>query len=195
MNRTTLLIASVLLLTQCGGETDSSVFQGASQLVVQSPQTCKRFLLSFGENDDVFQFGVNEDTPGLNNKRVFAAIFKERPQVQEGRIINPQDALWVWHSGMRSNADAVGGKLRFTDGTATLDDGTPATLESCRFDDSCQALAARFDRATSRTYYFAVWAWNDEREISYFSDQEAAFCFTADESQKDHDCPATCLTD
>lgn len=193
MNSRMTLPLALLLVAGCGGETSSAIFKDAKQVVIASPQQCKRFLLNLGEGDDIFTFGSEEGSLGLNEQRVFAAIFEEYPpQVQDGRIVNPQDAVWVWHSGMRSNANPAAGKVRFTDGTSANADGTPASLEACRMAGNCSSIASKLDRVTGKTYFFAVWAWNDEREISYFSDKVMPFCFTLDEAERGQDCPAAC---
>ncbi|HCF57924.1 MAG TPA: hypothetical protein DFS52_08025 [Myxococcales bacterium] len=193
MNRRTILPLALLLIAGCGGETSSSVFKDAKQVIIASPQQCKRFLLTLGESDDVFTFGSEQGALGLTEQRIFAAVFEEfPPQVQDGKIINSQDAVWVWHSGMRSNANPAAGKVRFTDGTGVNADGTPAALEACRMTGNCSSITSKLDRATGKTYFFAVWAWNEEREISYFSDTVMPFCFTLDEAERGQDCPAAC---
>ena len=191
--RIPFLILGLLLLAGCGGESSSSIFTDAKQVVIASPQPCKKFLLQLGDADDVFQFGGQEGSLGLSEQRVFAAIFDDYPQVQKGQIVNPGDAQWVWHSGLRSTATAAAGKVRFTDGTGTTGtEGAPASLESCKIRNDCSTLVGKVDRNNSKTYYFAVWAWNEEREISYFSDQVTPFCFTLDPDQRGQDCPSTC---
>jgi hypothetical protein len=185
-----ILTAGLTLLFGCGGETSSTVFADAKQVVITSPEPCKSFVLAHGDEDDLFEFGASAGNPGLPEERVYAAIFKEYPQVQEGRIVVPADAVWVWHSGMRSSAVASTGRVRFVDGTGTDADGQPASLQSCRLDENCASVLARLQ--TGRTYYFAVWAWNAEREISYFSDRVAPFCITENAAQRGQACTSSC---
>ena len=174
---TALVAAAAACAAGCGGSSAASkVFGDAKPITVINPQPCKSFLIEDNGEGDTFDFGTSATELGIDQTRVMAAIFNDYPQVQSSRIINPENAIWVWHSGMRSRTSAVSGHLKFSDGIDADKAGNPTGLASCGVLGNCSALVSQLDRVRGKNYYFVMWAWNGDREISYFSDQFVEFC-------------------
>ena len=186
----TAMLAAAAMAAGCGGsDAKSKLFTDASALAIINPQNCQRFYLTDTGGGDAFTFGKSDSELGLDEQRVFAAVFDKYPQVQGGRIVNPEDAKWVWHSGMRADTSALTGKLLFSDGIDPDKTGAPKGLKSCGITNTCSALVGPFDRAPGdKLYFFVMWAWNGDREISYFSDQAVKFCFTNDATKQTEAC-------
>jgi len=185
-------MAAILALAVAGCGSDaakSKLFSDASQLVVGSPKACQRLALDDNGGGDGFIYGKSDTELGLDQERVYAAIFAKYPQVQGGQIVNPEDAVWVWHSGMRADASPVSGKLFFSDGISPDKTGAPKDLKSCGITNTCSALVSEFSRTGDKVYFYLMWAWNSDREISYFSDDAVKFCFTiAGDTAKNDPC-------
>jgi parallel beta-helix repeat protein len=78
------------------------------------------------------------------SKYVFLALFQNRIKVVNGSISNGFDAIWAWHSGLGKEGD-----IRYGDGIViaggVLMPGSPLPV-----------------LAKGKTYYWAVWAWDDK---------------------------------
>mgnify|MGYP001598821230 CR=1 FL=1 len=180
------LVVAVLLMTAaavaagCGGDdAKSRIFEDAKPIEIINPQLCKPVYIDDNGDGDTFDFGVSTTELGIDEERVFAAIFNDYPQVQSSRIINPENAVWIWHSGMRSRTSALSGHLTFADGINTDKAGNPSGLSSCGELGNCSALVSELlERTREANYYFVMWAWDGDREISYFSDRFIEFCVT-----------------
>jgi hypothetical protein len=177
--RTAAIISALgIALLSCGGSGSSKVFDGADAVIISSPLRCTKVWYGSGDVPDAdnFMFGLSDKLAGIPEKRVMAAVFYENPpRVGASRSViqNPQDAVWVWHTGMDSNARPD------TDGTGTDKDGLPVSLRSCEIDKNCQNLrSGRMILGSSKPYFFSIWAWNNDREISYYSDTYVPFCWT-----------------
>jgi hypothetical protein len=198
-------VASAVALASCGlfgDDTQTSTFFAEAETLLISnppPESCKKVQMDMFGQGEAFQFGRTEDgktvsEPGVDEERVFAAIFDRRPDVKEGKIVNfGEGAVWVWHSQMSTDgADPRNGTLHFTDGTS-LDNGVPAADSSCGKLKNCRPIVEKIiaDRCYQKEdgtyqmkhYFFAVWAWNGDREIAYFSDEPREFCFEFTEAQ------------
>lgn len=175
-----VVIMAAAVAAGCGGDdAKSRIFGDAKAITIINPQSCKPLFIDDNGEGDSFDFGVSATELGIDEERVFAAIFDDYPQVQSSRIINPENAIWVWHSGMRSRTSALSGHLKFSDGIDTDKAGNPTGLQSCGVLGNCSALVSKLiDRTHGKNYYFVMWAWNGDREISYFSDQFVEFCVT-----------------
>jgi hypothetical protein len=83
-------------------------------------------------------------------KFVYLAIFSDRIIIKEDKIVNFEDNVWAWHSGLGTGRE---GSIYFSDGVdvvgGKLQTGTPSPLIS------------------GREYVWAVWAWeNDGIKVS-----------------------------
>jgi hypothetical protein len=176
----------------CGDSGSSKVFSGADKIIVTSPGRCTKVWYGSGDSPDAdfFMFGRDLKDPGLTELRVFAAVFYENPprvSLSSDMIQNPQDAVWVWHSGLVTNARAADGRLRFTDGSAATPDGSPASTTSCDIEKTCPRLRAdKIIVNSQKPYFFSMWAWDSDRNISHYADEYIPFCWTdmKDESGK-----------
>lgn len=188
-----LLMAAAAIAAGCGGEdAKSRIFGDAKPITIINPQSCKPILIDENGEGDTFDFGVSTTELGIDEERVFAAIFNDYPQVQSSRIINPENAVWIWHSGMRSRTSALSGHLTFADGINTDKAGNPSGLSSCGVLGNCSALVSELlERTREANYYFVMWAWNGDREISYFSDQFIEFCVKGKQGDEDT-CKKSC---
>ena len=177
----TAMLAATAMAAGCGGsDATSKVFINAKPITVINPVACKPFFVSDNGDEATIDFGTSPTELGLSEIRVFAAIFDDYPQVdrQTGKVINPENAIWVWHSGMRSRTSATSGHIKFSDGIDTDKVGDPAGLTSCGVLGTCTGFVSKLDRVRGKNYYFLMWAWNSDREISYFSDEALEFCIT-----------------
>jgi hypothetical protein len=83
--------------------------------------------------------------PATGLKHVVAGIFRTHIDVESSQIVNTADLVWIWHSGIGRGRE---GNISFDDGASAIDaDGHPTagpvTLQH-------------------GTYYWAVWALDDE---------------------------------
>ena len=190
-----IIFALALIVSSCGifgSEPETSkTFENATQVVIINPDTkCAEFDV----DNDVFTFGTRTDNktelgiPG--SKRVVAAIFKSKPQEQLGSLINNKDIVWMWTTGMRSNARPIEGKVSLVDGVKTNENGEPIDLTSCkvhrdRGDKDAENYCVKLDY--KQLYWFAVWAYNEDREISYWTDVPMPFFIECPSGKPD--CP------
>ena len=181
MRRYVIAAALAAVAAGCGGgDASSKVFTDAKPITVINPQACKPFFIDDNGDGETFDFGTSATDLGLTDIRVFA----DYPQVdrQSGKVVNPENAIWVWTSGMRSKTSATTGHLRFSDGVQTDKAGNPTGLVACGSQpagSTCSAFVSTLDRVRGKNYYFLMWSWNGDREISYFSDEAIEFCITA----------------
>ncbi len=76
-----------------------------------------------------------------NNRHVVAAVFDSPAVVADGNIDNTDDIVWIWHSGLGLDDE---GNVSFKRGVDGIQSGQPTEpLER------------------GRTYYWAIWAWDD----------------------------------
>ncbi len=178
-----LLLLISLTILSCGifgSEPETSrTFGNATKVVVIVPDVkCSQVDV----NTEPFKFGTQVDGKveiGISgSKRVVAAIFKTKPQEQTGRLINNNDIVWMWTSGMRSDGRALEGRINLVDGVRTNENGEPVDLTSCKVhrdrgdkdaDNYCVSLDYK------QLYWFAVWGYNEDREISYWTDVPMPF--------------------
>jgi len=190
-----IIFASALIVSSCGifgSEPETSkTFGNATKVVIIYPDT-KCFSLDL--DNEAFKFGTQIDSKtevGISgSKRVVAAIFKTKPQEQTGRLINSSDIVWMWTSGMRSDARALEGKVNLVDGVKTNENGEPIDLTSCkvhrdRGDKDAENYCVKLDY--KQLYWFAVWAYNEDREISYWTDVPMPFFIKCPSGKPD--CP------
>jgi hypothetical protein len=76
---------------------------------------------------------------------VVAAIFSKPIAVIAGRITNPTDMVWAWHTGLGTGSE---GTVAFSDGDAPRSDDLASS-------DRPSPLSR------GQTYYWAVWAWDE----------------------------------
>ena len=92
-------------------------------------------------------------------KFVYLAVFTSNIEVRNKQIINREDNVWSWHSGLGTGRE---GNVKFEHGRDMVDgkmleSGPPTPL------------------VPGETYVWAVWAWDDQGiEITY-SSQEIRF--------------------
>jgi hypothetical protein len=78
--------------------------------------------------------------PSTNEKHVVAAIFDRRISVRSNLITNPDNIVWLWHSGLGQGRD---GNVLYRHGTAGQGGSLP-------------------DPLPAGTYYWAVWALDEQ---------------------------------
>ncbi len=191
-----LLLVAIYSCGIFGSEPETSkTFGNATKVVITLPDTKCSF---FDVEKDRFNFGVKVDSKievGISgSKRVVAAIFKTKPQEQAGSLINKEDIVWMWTSGMRSDGRAMEGKLSIVDGVKTNENGEPLDLVSCkvhrdRGDKDAENYCTRLDEngGYKQLYWIAIWGYNEDREISYWTDEPMPF-FVKCPADK-NDCP------
>lgn len=81
-----------------------------------------------------------------NCRLVFVGIFADRIIVKDRRILNPNDIIWAWHSGLGTGRE---GSIYFAD-------GVDVKQGSLQMGVSPTPLQGR------RGYIWAVWAWDDD---------------------------------
>ena len=184
-------------LLSCGGGGSSNVFAGADNIIISKPEPCtKVWFGSDSQDSEIFNFGASKTALGINELRVFAAVFYINPPIIDpikNVIQNKEDTVWVWSSGMYSKASAKNGSLNFSDGNSPNTDPVgepPVSMKSCYFENSCGVLrqSQKIILNSSKPYYIAVWAWNDYRSISYYSDDPVPFCWTSNKSDEGKSC-------
>ncbi len=79
--------------------------------------------------------------PATDEKHVACAIFERRISVRKNQITNADDILWLWHSGLGTGRD---GNVLFEHGVRN------------------EAGAPPLDRLPPGTYYWAVWALDEQ---------------------------------
>lgn len=174
---------TLFILISCGifgsDPESSKTFGNATRVVIINPDTrCMQMDLE----NDAFKFGTLVDSKtevGISNsKRIVAAIFKTKPQEQTGRLINNNDIVWIWTSGMRSDGRALEGKISLVDGVKANENGEPLSLTSCKvYRDRGEKDAENYcvNLDYKQLYWFAVWGYNEDREISYWTDNPMPF--------------------
>jgi len=183
------------LLLSCGSSGNSNVFAGANKIIISKPEPCtKVWVGSDSQESEIFNFGISQTALGINELRVFAAVFYINPPIIdpiESVIQNKEDTIWIWSSGMYSKASAKKGLLNFSDGNSPSTNPVgepPASMQSCYFENSCGALCQKMIIDSSKPYYIAIWAWNDYRSISYYSDDPIPFCWTNNKNDEGDPC-------
>jgi len=131
------LLASLLLIACGGDEADKSaagedfiynnaIFQGVSVMQAAASGTSQQPDFSW---------------PATTQKHVACAVFQKRISVRQNLISNPQDVVWLWHSGLGRGRD---GNVLYEHGVGNAD------------------LAPRPASLSPGTYYWAVWALDEE---------------------------------
>ena len=94
-------------------------------------------------------------------KIITTAIFTEEIQVSGSRIINTNDIIWQWHSGMEHGQE---GRVQYSDGRNVIND----TLD----------YANQPDSLNEGHYYWAVWGWGESGTRILYSSRELEFYVT-----------------
>ena len=162
-------ILLVCMLVFVGCEPEESVYKNEYILFENSLQiSIPEYIYS--DNNIVFQVGGDTTskynrTDTLSSKPVFqwnessatfllAAIFSAPIQVDEYNILNPDDIIWQWNTGMEFGSN---GKVLYSEGKSVLN-GTFSEAEVTPL--------------VSGDYYFAIWGWTTEaKKIAYSSSQ------------------------
>jgi hypothetical protein len=79
--------------------------------------------------------------PATDEKHVACAVFERRISVRKNQITNADDIIWVWHSGLGTGRD---GNVLYEHGVANEAGQDPP------------------DRLPTGTYYWAVWALDEQ---------------------------------
>lgn len=79
--------------------------------------------------------------PATNEKHVVCAVFRRRINVRRNEITNPDDIVWLWHSGLAKGRD---GNVLYAHGLANERGGAPPA------------------RLPAGTYFWAVWALDEQ---------------------------------
>ena len=94
------------------------------------------------------------DSIGL--KIISLAIFNSPISVMNSEIVNSEDIVWKWHSGMNFGKE---GLVQYSDGKDVIDG---VELESVT-------------PLTESTYYWGVWAWNTSGNRILYSSRQMKF--------------------
>jgi hypothetical protein len=100
----------------------------------------------------------------LNNAPVFewdslvqnfttVAIFKTRPIVTAGKIINTKDIIWQWYTGMTTQK--IKGQVKYFDGRNVINDSIAYNKEVLPLNKG--------------NYYWAVWNWTNDGTVILMS--------------------------
>jgi len=96
----------------------------------------------------------------LGIRIITAAIFTDHLRVTGNRIVNTDDIIWQWHSGMETETGKEG-FVKYSDGRSVIND-------SIDYDN----LADSLDEGH---YYWAVWGWGESGTRIWYSSRELEF--------------------
>ena len=98
-----------------------------------------------------------------NSRHIMVTIWTKLPKVNEGKIVNSKDIIWYWHTGMNNSPV---GRIKYEDGAIPIDGDLNTPIEK---------LTSPKPLEHGRSYYLAVWEWDDNgievissSSISYF---------------------------
>ena len=95
----------------------------------------------------------------VQTKLIITAIFSQPIQVVNGRVVNSNEIVWIWHSGLENGKD---GWVAFEEGR-NISDGD---LEN---------LSQPTPLATSHQYYWGVWSWDESGVKVRYSSRQMTF--------------------
>ncbi len=144
------------------GSVDYQFIPDESGSLFRANKIIKTFSPEFGET--IYSTKPSMSFTGYNNKLVMNAVWKEMPRVVDNKIVNIEDIVWFWHSGMQNSPI---GYVTYESGKypkdGNLNPKDVSTLEP----------APPLEKG--RAYYWAVWEWDDSgvkidasSSISYF---------------------------
>jgi len=90
--------------------------------------------------------------PATGKKYVVVTIFREQLDVKNNRIMNTNAAAWTWNTGL---GKGIEGNITFADGVDMVNGKIQSTTSPL----------------TNGTYYWAVWAFDDNYELTHSSIQ------------------------
>jgi len=93
------------------------------------------------------------------NSLVFSGVFNKPISFQNNTIVNNADLVWVWHSGLDRGRE---GDVSFYEGVNVLNG---------ELDNSTQPVPLE----KGRSYYWAVWAWDEDGLKITHSSEESYF--------------------
>ena len=171
-----LFVFFILIFSGCNSEYDP--FENNDDLIftksfeIQIPSY--NYLINqsdtiFIQGDDGFYLGIPDtvnSSPVLSwgpsgSPLTMAAIFSDSIVVSGMEIINKDDLVWVWHSGMQNGKD---GKINFSDGKSVTVSGDEIIYQ--------QTL---MPLNVGTTYYWGVWSWNKEGTRIWYSSRQLSF--------------------
>lgn len=89
---------------------------------------------------------------------VMVAVFDSRISVAQNSILNKDDIVWIWHSGLYTGNE---GSIRFSDGVSLSN--------MIQLEDTIVPLKENY------LYTWAIWAWDNNGEMVEQSSRELAF--------------------
>lgn len=152
-----LLITYLALLNfNCGGpdrpedyELENAVFTKAKYLIF----TGKPEFDSITTTTPTFTWNIT------GQKLVFLGIFDDNIKTKGNKIINVENNIWAWHTGLGKGRE---GNVKYEDGCDVID-------SELQVDKSPTPLTS------GNSYTWAVWAWDDEGLKITHSSQEMFF--------------------
>ena len=92
----------------------------------------------------------------IGETHVFLGIFTKSIDVSNNTIVNINDNIWAWHTGLGTGRD---GDVFFNDGYDVLE----GTIDTSHLPTPL---------TSGESYYWAVWAWNEKGlDIKYSSEE------------------------
>ncbi len=99
---------------------------------------------------------LNWDSLGI--RIITAVIFNDKIRVEGNSIVNTENIVWQWHSGMKSGKE---GRVQYIDGKNVIND----TIDYYHAPDSLD----------EGLYYWAVWGWGKSVTRVWYSSRELKF--------------------
>ncbi|MFN4216190.1 MAG: hypothetical protein ACK4HQ_02125 [Brevinematales bacterium] len=138
------LVGMIILVASCSSlSQENPLFEGTRLIVVKSP---KNMVIS----SPTFEWNSPE---GIYYQVV--GVFTHRLKIEGKKIVNTEDCIAMWTSGMSGQAGNV---------------------EYSNFKDYPALQSSAPSLIPGKTYYWAVWAYNSDMEVTH-SSAEISFTF------------------
>jgi hypothetical protein len=95
----------------------------------------------------------------VQNRLIITAIFVNPVQITNGKLVNTNDIVWIWHSGLEDGKD---GCVAFEEGRSISD----GMIEN---------LSQPIPLPALRQYYWGVWGWNESGIKVLYSSRQMTF--------------------
>jgi hypothetical protein len=102
------------------------------------------------------------DTAGL--EIITVAIFTQPIEISGGEIVNPQDIIWQWHSGMEIESGGSEGDVKYFQGRNVIHNSN----DTIDYQNTARPLDIGH-------YYWAVWGWDPSGIRVWYSSRQLEF--------------------